>query len=341
MRFTVYPRGKIYYVDYVFRDNDKVVKRSTGVKIDEPRARFLAEKKAMEIYENELSQKVTGANSSRLLLSEAVEKTYEQKWSRNKDSETPIERMSVIQDILGDVYLDEIDSATITELQQTLFKRGIKVSTVNRYMSALRTVLNLAMRQWGVLDRVPHIQQFTEPKGRIRYLEIEEEEALLNYVRGYGQPDYADLFATLIDTGFRFSELNCLKWDNVKFDQGMIHCWQNKGNRPRTVPMTDRVHQILLARHQAGKEDPFNLSYDYARYLFRRAQKSMGLEHDKDFCIHALRHTYASRLVQNEVSLYVVKELLGHSSVTVTEKYAHLNDKSLREAVEVLNGQRK
>jgi len=64
----------------------------------------------------------------------------------------------------------------------------------------------------------------------------------------------------------------------------------------------------------------------------------MGLEKDNEFCIHALRHTCASRLVNAGVDLYVVKELLGHSSIQITERYAHLNPVKLVQAMEVLEG---
>ena len=62
----------------------------------------------------------------------------------------------------------------------------------------------------------------------------------------------------------------------------------------------------------------------------------MGLAHDKEFVPHALRHTYASRLIAVGVDLYTVQALLGHSSFTETEKHAHLQVDKLREAVKRL-----
>lgn len=81
---------------------------------------------------------------------------------------------------------------------------------------------------------------------------------------------------------------------------------------------------------------PFPFPNYYVSKIFRKAKKKMGLADDKDFVPHALRHTCASRMVRRGVDLYIVKEILGHSSITVTERYAHLNVDRLRKGIEAL-----
>ena len=328
---TVYIRGKVWYTE--FPVGDKIVKRSTRVPAADTRQK--AEKVALEIRNREL-EKPKQAQTSIMTLSKAIDKAYDEHWSRKKDSENPRIRLETILKITGDIPLDKITSSTISDVRSKLSKRGLSPSTINRYMAALNTLLALARDEWEEIGTKPTIKKYREPKGRIRYLSQKEEEQLLGFVSALGFEEYAQLFAVLVDTGFRFSELNELHWEDVKLNERHIHCWRNKGDRPRTVPMTERVHEILRQRKEAGEDYPFHLSYGKARNLFNKAKKSMGLQDDKDFCIHALRHTCASRLVQAGVDIYTVKEILGHSSVTVTEKYAHLNSDKLRKAMQVL-----
>ena len=84
------------------------------------------------------------------------------------------------------------------------------------------------------------------------------------------------------------------------------------------------------------KSDKSNYSGDYFSRRFKAACKKVGIDESVHF--HTLRHSFASHLAQKGVSLYVIKELLGHSSVSTTEIYSHLNMESLREAVDKLNG---
>jgi integrase len=100
--------------------------------------------------------------------------------------------------------------------------------------------------------------------------------------------------------------------------------------------MTKRVAAILKKRQEDKRQKPFNLTIYQSDKAWAWARKQIGLKDDNEFIIHALRHTCASRLVNKGIDLYVVKEWLGHSSIQVTERYAHLSPRKLKEAVEVL-----
>jgi len=316
---TIYPRGNFWYFEATV--GNRRVKKSTGVSIKKSKKTAMA--RALEILE-ELKSQPKG-----ITLKEAFDKTYELKWRHNKDSETPVGRGRVIMEILGkNTLLESLTKDHVLNLQQELFNRGITEATVNRYMATLSVVYTTLE-----VPRLFRIPKFREPEGRIRYLSEEEERQLLALVE---QP-YADFFACLLDTGMRFSELNNLMTRDVLFDLREIHLWENKGDLPRTIPMTTRVHQKLSERQKVATDGQlWGLNYDACHWQFFKAKRAMKLEHDKDFTIHALRHTCASRLVQRGVDLYVVQRILGHSSIQVTEKYAHLNTKTLRGAIGVL-----
>ena len=124
---------------------------------------------------------------------------------------------------------------------------------------------------------------------------------------------------------------------DIDLDRQLIHAWQTKTGLPRTVPMTSRVRKMIRGRW-ARKSDQrlFPQTYSYFKGAWNRARSVMGLEDDAQFVIHILRHTCASRLVQNGVSLAVIKEWLGHKRIRSTMIYAHLCTKNLIEAKDVL-----
>jgi len=127
-----------------------------------------------------------------------------------------------------------------------------------------------------------------------------------------------------------------LKYADINTNSNLISIWINKGERPRSIPMTSRVGRILVSRKSSNPEKPFTIDKYQAERAWNWARKDMGFGTDKEFVLHALRHSCASRMVNAGVDLYVVKEWLGHSSIQVTEKYAHLNPAKLVQAVEAL-----
>ena len=331
---TVFARGDMYYVEY--RLDGKVKKRSTKVKVSEGLRKA---RKASEAIIKGESLENDNDDKGKMRLKEAIDKAYRQKWSKNKDDVGPMQKARVILEVLGkDIFLDEIDSLAVSNLQEELFERNISPATINRYSSVLKLIFNLAVEQWGLKLSKPHIPKHKERKGRLRYLSDDEEVFLLDYlVNKENKLEYAHLFACLLDTGMRFSELNDIQYEDINLDEQAIHCWRNKGDRPRTIPMTERVYNILSERKKLyGGLQPFGCSYDSVHHYFIKSKIALGKEDDNDLCIHSLRHTCASRLVQRGVDLYIVKEILGHSNITVTEKYAHLKQDSLRKAMAVL-----
>ena len=99
--------------------------------------------------------------------------------------------------------------------------------------------------------------------------------------------------------------------------------------------MTRRV-RIILFNRKRGNDRPFTLSIDQAEKAWNWVRFKMGLMNDSEFLLHALRHTCATRLLNLGVDIYVVKEWLGHSSITITERYAHLNPVKLINAAAAL-----
>lgn len=181
-----------------------------------------------------------------------------------------------------------------------------------------------------------------ERKGRLRIITKDEEQRILTLLRQDhgGKRKYyaevADLIAVLLDTGMRLSEGLGLHYRDIDFSSNLLSIWENKGDRPRSIPMTRRVRNILKERQEINVTKPFTIKAHQAETAWQWLRKEMGLEGDKEFVIHSTRHSCASRMVNAGVDLYVVKDILGHASIATTQIYAHLAPHKLAQAVAVL-----
>ncbi|WP_243375522.1 site-specific integrase [Geotalea sp. SG265] len=331
---TVYKRGAkgVFYMDFVVK-GERVYKSTERFTKREAVLIEATEKKRL-MEEATLSPK---EKSSRLKLSEAIKVVFDERWKDNKDGNKSQRNAERLIDHVGDIPIGRIDEEVFRKLVKKLETTGIEPATINRYLASLKTLLRHHGQRWE------HIKLKKERKGRIRVLSDEEEVAAIQLLRETIHPpkrayfkEIADLAEVLVDTGMRLSEAINLNYLDVNFRTNLISIWFNKGDRPRSVPMTSRVKAILKARKAGNPVKPFSVDIHQADHAWDWVRKTMGLQNDKEFVLHALRHTCASRLVNRDIDLYVVKEWLGHSSIQVTEKYAHLSPSKLKEAASSL-----
>lgn len=331
---AVYKRGAkgVFYMNFTI--NGVRVFKSTGkfIKKEAKLVEALEKKKLMD--EESMTPQERAAKT---LLSEAIKQVYEGRWKSNKDGEFSHNRALRILELLGDMPVGKIDQDKVEHLTRILDAKEIQVSTVNRYLAILKTILRHKRQVWDI------IKMRKERKGRIRVLTNEEEQqAVLMLKNGATNkrnkhfPDVSDLVVVLVDTGMRLGEALRQTYDDIDFEANLITIWINKGDRPRSIPMTKRVRIILKERQAKSPIKPFDMSMFQAENAWKSVRKKMGLEKDTQFVLHALRHSCASRLVNKGVDLYVVKEWLGHSTIQVTEKYAHLAPGKLAHAANVL-----
>jgi integrase len=196
------------------------------------------------------------------------------------------------------------------------------------------------------------------PKTSLRYLSDAEERRLLDCLapmrEGSGlRPfderddemkrtlqDAYDLVILLLDTGARYSEIANIEWSRIHLNDRTINLWRSKVQNETVLYMTDRVYEVL-SRRATNRVGPYLFrsrnggSRGYASQSIRKALRKAGLH---DCRIHTLRHTHASRLIQNGMSVYEVREILGHSDIKTTMRYAHLETKQVTsKARDVIN----
>jgi integrase len=231
-----------------------------------------------------------------------------------------------ISKILGSVKITEITTEMVDELADIL-NEGRANSTVNNKLSSLSTLLRYAYnRQW--IERMPLFPWREPSRTRLRWLKKDEEDRLLSLL-----PEDVRAFCTiLIDTGMRRGEL--LKITKENLDGDFIRLWPNqtKTKRERSIPLSPRAKAL------AHEWIPFKMDVNRIRWFWDKAKHEMGLSDDKDFVLHTLRHTAATRMLAATNNLALVKELLGHSNIQTTLKYAHTNPQQLLEAVNRMHG---
>jgi len=162
-------------------------------------------------------------------------------------------------------------------------------------------------------------RRITKISNNIRILTVEEESKIVSLLRNTEHStrrdyfsDVADLIEVLVDTGMRKLEAEELMFRDVDFEKNLILVRATKGAH-RRIPMTKRVATILKRRQEAGQHKPFDLNDLQLKRAWTWVREQMGLKDDKGFVLHALRSTYAFRLVNAEVDLNLIKKWLGYS----------------------------
>ena len=325
--------GNAWQVD--IRKKGVVFRKSCSSKSDAVKL----EKHCVKCIEDNLP--LPEANSIVGMTSEILfRKTADKYWSDSDWGLTQIRRQEKILDVMGrNVPIQEITSNMIDDILQHFKKKGASTSSLNKISACISKSLNLAVDR-GWLDKKPKIDWITTNNNRLRYLIKEEEAYLVQILTAKQEIECKDFFLFLLDTGLRRGEALRLSCRDVDLDKGTLSVWETKNGNPRTVPLTTRVKNILETRIDTEgrlKNKPiFNLTEEKIRRVWEWLRSNMGLEDDKEFVLHSLRHTCASRLVQRGIQLQVVQQWLGHKSINMTLRYAHLDTQNLLDASKVL-----
>jgi integrase len=235
--------------------------------------------------------------------------------------------------------LDRINRDLINAWTQSLEARGNSNATINRKVSALSKLLKVAIEHDGLASMPKKPRMRKESVGRIRQITDREEQTLLDTFNRLGMPDHADAVTLLIDTGVRCSELWNVRSEDVDLKHKVLLVYGveglgTKNGKYRSVPMTKRVLDIMKRR--SNMPMPFPYDNPWMRHAWDRVRGMMGLSDDPNFVPHVCRHSCASRLVKAGVSLPVVQQWMGHSTIQTTMKYAHLMPVDLLNAAAAL-----
>jgi integrase len=220
-----------------------------------------------------------------------------------------------------------IGQITHAELQdwQARRRQVNKPATVNRIMCRLRHMLNMAV-QWQLLDQSPmrRLKFLKENNARLRYLSLGECDRL---IAGCLAPHLRAIVTVALHTGMRSGEIRNLNWRDLDFDSGFLIIRDSKNGEPRHVPMDSTVVQLCRNYPRTpGSDFVFTNAaggrLGWLQHGFRKALLRAGLS---DLHFHDLRHTFASQWTMAGGELYSLKDILGHKTIAMTQRYAHLS----------------
>lgn len=265
------------------------------------------------------------------------------KFAQTVKSPQTVERDDGILDKLltprfGKTSLNKITIAQVEDYRSARLADGIAPATINKEVQLLKHIVKKAV-EWGKIrtNLIVGIKPLKTPPGRIRYLELEQIPRLMKACPTWLRP------IVLIDmnTGMRRGEILGLQKHNIDKKNRLIIIEKTKNNERKTIPMNNtvfgvmnslvpRIDTLYLFADEKGQP----LSPNKVSMAFKRASRKAEI---RDFCLHDLRHHFASYLTMSGQNQRVVQELLGHKDPKMTMRYSHLSQKHLREAVKSLD----
>jgi integrase len=322
----------LYYVWYIDRDG-KRKKISTGTKLKQEATRFLVD------FAHK--QKAQEAQPAPLTLSQFTQEflAHSACVHAPKTSQVYATALQEFRLIVGDLLLSEVTPRTIEEFIRAKH-RSVTDATVRTYFTHLSAAFETG-RQWHHIATNPFKEAKKPGVAEAVPVFLTEEEfnrLLANVVDG----QLRDVFIAAALTGLRLGELLALQWSDIDFSGKTILIqskafFKTKSRRIRRIAITDQLSDVLLQRREGSQssyvfqKEERRLRGEWVSKSFKAAVRKAGLDERLHF--HSMRHAYASWLVQKGASLYEVQKLLGHSSIAVTQIYAHLAPSELHDTV--------
>ena len=271
-----------------------------------------------------------------ITIERMVERFLRQHARQSRDYPTYVHNCNLLLRFFKGRVMSEITPALVDEFIATRLASGVSRSTTNRQRACLSKMFSCA-QTWGLYvgdNPVRLVKKFPEPPGRVRFLKPDEADALMRYATPHLKPI---IFAAL-HTGGRLQEVLKLRWRDVDIERRIIYFDQSntKSGKQREVPLSDQLGDLLgQLRAECPVSGPDDFVFTFAghalgsvRTAFSTARIRAGLGRDVTF--HTLRHSFASWFVMNGGDLFRLQRFLGHSTITLTQRYAHFSPDFVR-----------
>jgi integrase len=252
-----------------------------------------------------------------------------------------------ISPVIGKIPLKNIMPINVEKIKRNMIKAGKSPRSINYALALIRQVYNSAKqnRIYSGDSPLVGVNKLQFDNKRYRFLTHAEADNLLDILKKKNKDIY-EMAMLSLHCGLRAGEIFSLIWGDVNFDEKTIFIRDPKNKKNRFAFMTQDVNDILASRkidknnkllYTNSKGNKLKEIPKKFREIIGQTELNNGVYDTRDKVVfHTLRHTYASWLVQNGVDLYTVKELMGHSTLAMTERYAHLAKENLKNAVKKL-----
>ena len=338
----LFKRGQTWWMRFTYKG--KQIRKSTETD-DKKLAIRIYQKVMGEVAEGKWFEKLPGEEKT---FRQMMEKYLVEHSARNKASSSHIRDKSLKNHLvqhLGELTLAEINPKLISEYKTKRIEQGASPRTVNYELALMSHAFNLAIKEWEWCKDNPVSKVSREKVNNSieRWLTDEEEERLLKASRKWLQ----ELIIFALNTGLRQSEMLSLQWPQIDLFRKTVSILEQKNEGKDILPLNKKALDVLKLR---AKIRHINTNLVFftskgtrvsARNLLRAfyiATKKAGIE---SFRWHDLRHTFATRMVQERVDIYTIQRLGRWKDISMVKRYAHHSSESLRAGVEVLDKVRK
>ena len=256
--------------------------------------------------------------------------------------------LNCLEKPLADKRLNDISPLELERLKASLLKKEYSPATVKHCLVLIRQIFNKAL-VWNLYDGGNPIKGVKMPvvqNQRTRFLSHKEATTLLNELSAMQTPSLHDMALLSLYTGLRAGEIFNLKGNDLDFDNDLIKIIDPKNKTTRHAYMTSAVKEMLLRRKPRTPEglvfpDRNGKKIVAISQRFRLIVNKLGFnkgitDRRQEITFHSLRHTFASWLAIQGESIITLKEMLGHKSTAMTERYSHLIPDHKRRAAELL-----
>jgi integrase len=320
----LYRRGKTYW--YTITHEGKRIQASTRTE-----NKKLAEKIYFRVMSDIVEGKYFEGVKARGVTFKDMATRYVRQYNRERDATS----LKSLLPYFGTMPVLKITTDEVAHYRAERLKK-VKPSTVYQELALMRRMYNVARKEWKLLRENPVADlpiAVGNRNARDRWLTQEEEHRLIQCATNpfWLRP----LLIVALHTGMRKGEILNLTWQDVDFRRRLITVQKSKNGMKRSIPMSNTLFDTfkgIKVLDISGKVFP--RSDRSIRVAYGKALDKAGIT---DFRFHDLRHTFATRLVQNGVDIYKVKELLGHRTLAMTMRYAHHYPESLRDSIRVLD----
>lgn len=329
----VFKRGDVWWIDYRFQG--RRLRESTGTK-SRKRAEQLLAKRQAEVFEGRFAF----APQASVPHFADFAATYIEEFSKHNKKKSSLRRDIGIANNLSGYFgakkLDAITPMLIEHYKNRRRSDDAAPATVNRELACLKHMFTIAMRDRLVVENpVRSVRMFRVDNEVTNVLSQEDEGRLLEAAA----PHLKRVIVCALDTGMRLGEILSLTWRQVDLSRSLIRVEHTKSGKPREIPISERLRTTL---GRAGAHDesvfvgPKGEAVDSVKTAMNAALRRSGLS-ARGIRFHDLRHTFATRLIEHGVDPFTVQELLGHQSITTTQRYAHPARRSKVDAIKKLS----
>ena len=315
----------------------------------------LAEKRDLALMaEQEEQEEQRLALESKMTLVDVWEQQYFPQAQNNKSKGSWKREESLfriwIAPLLGELVFSEIGVKDLEKLKAVMLEKGASLRSIEYALAVVRQIFNVMISYdlYKGDNPVSRVKKPKEDNKRTRFLSEDEADELLMVAKERNIVLYRMMLLSL-HTGLRAGEILKLTWEDVDFTNKMLSIRDTKSGKNRHVYMTKLLFSELKLQQEAHANVEERLVFigrfggrvNEVSRLFKELVDDLGLNENvvdsrQRVVFHSLRHTFASWLVQRRIPLYTVASLMGHSTIAMTERYAHLAPDGLREAVTVL-----